>query len=470
MMASPRLNLRYLFPLAAVLSLLSVLGCAAVPRIDDFLEPGVGSSVHPEIVGASGPLSPKQSKAVIAKLEQETGGSDVLQRHLALEAALDDAPLVVGNKVTLLRNGMATFREMFRAIRRAKNHIDLEYYIVEDIDVDGVHLSDLLIEKRKRGVEVNLIYDAFGSLDTPSSFFERLRAAGVNLLEFHPLNPLAAKAGYSINDRDHRKIFVVDGRIGIMGGVNLSTVYERNPPEPRSGEPVSGHPWRDSDIEIEGPAVAQLEKLFLATWSLNKGAPLSTRVNSFPPIAAMGNETVRVLGSAPERGLPQYYISLVSAIRNAESRIWISAAYFVPTHDEEEALLAAARRGVDVRLLLPGISDSEAALAVGHSHYEDLLEAGAHIFEYRRSMLHSKYIIVDDVWSVVGSSNFDHRSVLFNNEVDAVLLGRDTAAQLESLFRDESARAVAIDLAKWRERPIGERLHEFLARTWQVLL
>jgi len=456
--------------MALLAGVLTLAACAEIPDVNGIIEGG-DVAAAPRIVGAHGPLTPAQSKIVLARLESETHNSDVLSRHLALETALDDSPLVVGNKVGLLRNGAATIQAMFRVIREAKDHVNLEYYTVENIDDGTETLADLLIAKERQGVQINMIYDGFGSLATPAVFFDRLRRAGIALLEFHPLDPLEAKNGYAPNDRDHRKILVADGRRAIIGGVNLSTVYERHPLDPGAGAGAQpSRPWRDTDLEIDGPAAAQLEKLFLATWNAQGGAALSTKPDYFPRIEPKGKEVVRILGSTPEQPIPDYYVSLLSAIRNAESRIWISAAYFVPTHAEMEDLIHAARRGVDVRLLLPGESDSDAALAVGHSHYEDLLEAGVKIYEYRRSVLHSKLVTIDGVWSVVGSSNFDHRSVLFNNEVDAVVLGRDTAGQIEAMFADELARAAPIDRKSWAARPLSDRLNEMLARLWQVLL
>jgi cardiolipin synthase A/B len=432
-----------------------------VPDIDGLVgHAGAGSS-RPQLVGARGPLTAKQSRMVLARLELESPDTDVLARHSALEDALADNPLVVGNRVTLLRDSAATLAATFRIIREAKNHLNLEYYIVEDIEENGVRLSDLLIEKQREGVPVSLIYDGVGSISTPAEFFDRLKQAGIEVLEFHPVDH-----AYSLNDRDHRKILIADGRTALVGGVNLSNVYASAP----LGGSKSTGPWQDTDMQIDGPAVAELQKLFIATWTQQDGAPFSVKSDFFPRVDSDGTDVVRILGSTPEHLVPQYYVSLLSAIRNAERRVWITAAYFVPTAQEMDDLVAASRRGVDVRLLLPSRSDSELPLLAGRSHYEDLLEAGAKIYEYRAAILHSKAVVIDGVWSVLGSSNFDHRSVLFNNEVDAVVLGAATASQLEAMFDDELTRATPIDEQTWRHRPISERLREAFARAWEVLL
>ncbi len=419
-------------------------------------------------MGASGPLTLQQSRALLDRIGAEAGDAGMLKRHIAIEEAVAESPLVVGNQTHLLADGDKTFPAMFRAIKNAKDHINLEYYILEDIESDGEKLSDLLIAKRQEGVAVNIIYDSFGSDSTKKEFFDRLKAGGINLVAFNPVNPLDAK---SLNNRDHRKMLVADGATAIVGGINLSTTYQSSSMG-KSGN-VPGKPdarWRDTDMEIDGPAVAQLQTLFLDHWMGQKGTPLNVDT-FFPTVSAQGTEVVRIIGSTPEHGIPRYYVTLLSAIRNAEKSIWVSAAYFVPTDQEEEDLMAAARRGVDVRLLLPGSSDSERALAVGRSHYSDLLGAGVKIYETQNVVLHSKTTVIDGVWSVIGSSNFDRRSVLFNDEVDAVVLGAATAQELQTMFENDTNKdAKQIDLASWRRRSLTERINELYSTIWQDLL
>jgi cardiolipin synthase len=445
-----------------------LVACASPPDFDEIESATPGAT--PRLHGARGPLTARQSQAVLARLRKQNPDSDVLLRHLAFEEAISATPLTVGNKVTLLRDGAASFQAIFSAISRAKNHINLEYFTFEDVAEADQHVVDLLIAKQQAGVQVNLIYDAFGSGDTPSDVFDRLRKAGVKILDFHPFGPQAVAQGYSVNDRDHRKILLVDGTLGIVGGVNLSKVYSSGPLA--SGKADAGTPpqyWRDTDIQIEGPAVAELERLFLQHWRDQDGGELN-QAQFFPPQTSPDAQMIRIIGSTPEHSLPVFYITLLSAIRNAESRIWITAAYFVPTHQEMEDLRAAAQRGVDVRLMLPSESDSDLALHTGHSHYSDLLEVGVKIYELEGAILHSKTATIDGVWSVVGSSNFDGRSVLFNDEVDAIVLGRETAAQLENAFRDDMSRAKEVDLEAWEQRPFGQKMTEFWSKIWSYWL
>jgi cardiolipin synthase A/B len=458
----------------ALALVLLMTGCAAPPDVDALVDQASATPAAPNVVGARGPLSDRQSKAVLAKLQQESQNATVLERHLALEAAVDEAPLTAGNKVTLLRDGGATIPAMFAAIRAAKTHVNLEYFIFDDIEDHGAHLSDLLVERVSHGVDVNVIYDSIGSDDTPSELFDRLKTAGVHLVDFNPASPLDGGSPASINDRDHRKILIVDGRVAFVGGVNLSKVY-MNPPTQKfyAGDAAKRETttlyWRDTDVEVEGPVVAQLQHLFLDTWQQQSGAAPPDH-GFFPKLDPAGTEVIQIFGSSPDQPVPEYYVALLTAIRNAESRVWLTTGYFVPTHDERKDLIRAARRGVDVRLLLPGESDSDLALEAGHASYSDLLEAGVQIYERQGSILHSKTAVIDGVWSEVGSSNFDHRSILFNNEVDAVILGGDTGAQLEAMFQDDLKNAGQITLEAWRNRPLWGRLHEFFSRIWQSLL
>jgi cardiolipin synthase len=448
------------------------LAACTVPDVEDEIAAPADAEA-PVILGAAGPLSAEESDAVLARLAETSADATTLQRFAAIEEAVAETPLVAGNTTRVLRDGPESFDAMFAAIRGAADHVDMEYYILEDVEHEGVRLGDLLVEKLRDGVAVNIIYDAFGSLDTPAAFFDRLREAGAGIVAYNPIDPLAGEAAYAPNQRTHRKILIADGRTAIIGGVNLAEDYQSlgsalsSPPEaPPGGE---GYRWRDTNLQIDGPAVAQLQALFLAHWEEQGGAALD-QVALFPEIPADGPEVVRIVGSAGDDGVSRYYVTLLTAIRNAEDRVWLTIGYFAPPPQAIEDLAAAAQAGTDVRLLLPGVSDFEAAIDAARAHYTELLEAGVRIWEMDDAILHAKTATVDGVWSVVGSSNIDYRSVLFNDEVDAVILGSDTAAQLEAMFEADAAAAREIDLETWRNRPLGQRLEEFFWRLWDGLL
>jgi cardiolipin synthase len=447
--------------LAAVL----LASCANVPVFDERLaSPRAQSDI--EIMGARGPLSKKQSKAVLSRLAAQAPDAGALERHLAVEQAVAESPLFASNRVSILRDGAQTFPAMFAAIHAAKHYLYLEYYIFEDVSCNGEQLGDVLVAKALEGVQIRLIYDGIGSISTASEFFARLQAAGIQIVQFNPPNPLHAGGHFALNERDHRKMLIADGNVVIVGGVNLSSTYQSSPGSAQlgSGEDV----WHDTDLQISGPVVIELEQLFQEHWREQGGASLSP-ADDAPP-ASDGSEVVRIIGSTPKQLKSRYYVTVLSAIRNAERNIWITAAYFVPTHREKEDLIHAARRGVDVRLLLPAHSDSTPALHVQHSHYESLLRSGVKIYERNDGILHSKTMVVDGVWSVTGSSNFDYRSVLFNDEVDAVVLGKDTGEQLSTLFQSDLQNATPIDLATWRKRSSLTKMREQFWRLWEKLL
>src|SRR5215831_4223869 len=280
---------------------LLLAACAAVPRVNDTPSP---EAAH--IVGSRGPLTAEQSRALLDRIAPEPGDAGMLKRHTAIEEAVAETPLVAGNTTRILIDGRETFAAMFAAMRAARTSINLEYYILEDVESDGLRLSDLLVSKRQQGVAVNIIYDSFGSGGTPADFFRRLRDAGAQIVDYNPLNPV------TFNFRDHRKILVVDGEKAIVGGINLSTSYQSLAGSGGAGGKTAPT-WRDTDLEIEGPVVAQLQTLFVQHWEQQKGPPLE-RAGFFPAAAVAGREVVRIVGSTPDEKLPRFYATLLSAI------------------------------------------------------------------------------------------------------------------------------------------------------------
>ena len=397
------------------------------------------------------------------------GPADPMERHALLVEQLDGAPLLAGNKVEVLDGGVAMFEAAFRAIAGATDHVNLEFYILQDVRIPGTpgpSLFGLLLMKLAQGVAVTIIHDGYGSL---GSDFGPLRAAGAKTLQFHPLDPMAARTGWRPNDRDHRKMLIVDGRIGIMGGINLDHVYE-NPcgtgvPQPDTEAAC----WHDTSIRVEGPTVGAMQRLFLETWAGEHGEALPAR-NWFPALAASGPARIRMLGSAPGEKRPRYYVTLLTAIAAARTSLSLCTGYFVPTWQQRRALRAAARRGVKVRLLLPHVSDSQQALDAQRATYDDMLEAGIEIREIGDGVLHGKVAVVDGVWSAIGSSNLDRRSVAWNNEVDAIVLGQDTARALEAILTREFDRGRPVELRAWRQRGIVPRLRELSSRLVEDLL
>jgi cardiolipin synthase len=452
---------------AAAACLLAAAGCATLPDTDALIERHAGQAARFE--NASGPLTARKSAAVLAELKRKSGDIDILEKQIALEQAINGSPLILGNRVVLLQNGAATYAAMFAAIRGARDHVNLESFIIED-DETGRQFADLLLEQQGRGVQVNVIYDSVGGISTPKSFFDRLTAGGIEVLEFNPVNPLAAQGPWLINNRDHRKLLVVDGRTAFIGGINISSVYSSGSVARRAGRTgEDAIAWRDTDLQIDGPVVGELQKLFLDTWQKQHGKPLAAK-EYFPVLREQGKDIVRAIGSTPDDPYSLMYLTLISAIGNAERQVHLTHAYFVPDAQLLKSLTDAAGRGVDVKLILPGHSDSATTFYAGRSHYTTLLKAGVKIYERRGALLHSKTALIDDVWSCVGSSNLDWRSFLDNDEVNAVVLGREFAAQMRLMFDGDLDASDVIDLESWQRRSPLLRLKEWGAALLQRLL
>ncbi len=451
---------------ALALGLAVLSGCATLPDAKrDRAEP---HAQQVEFEGARGPVSTTRSDAILAGLEGRGGDSDVLQKHLAYEQAVNAGnPLVLGNKLTLLQNGPATYAAMFADIRAAKDHINLETYIFDD-DEAGHKFSDLLLERQAAGVQVNVIYDSVGALLTPGAFFDRLRAGGIRVLEFNPVNPLAGnKSEWLLNNRDHRRQLVIDGRIAFTGGINISDTYSSAPGKRRKKRPGEDETpavgWRDTHVRVEGPVVAEFQKLFMESWARQKGEPLAAR-NYFPKLTAQGDEIVRAIGSTPADPESLIYLTLLSAITHAERKVHLTIAYFAPDPQMLRALIDAARRGVDVRLVLPSYTDSWPIFHLGRSYYAKLLRGGVKVYERRGAVMHAKTACIDGVWSSIGSTNTDWRSFLHNDEINAVVLGRGFATQMDTMFAADLAQSEAIILEDWQDRGLFNRLREWAAR------
>lgn len=418
---------------------------------------------------AWGVLSSKKSAALVAELKRKSGDLDILDKQIVLEQEVAGSPLVLGNRVVLLEDGPATYQAMFAAIARAKDHINVEFYIIED-DAIGMQFADLLIARQAQGVQINLIYDSAGAWGSERAFFDRLSQAGIQVLEFNPLNPLATKKPWAPNHRDHRKLLVVDGSIAFLGGINISSVYSKGSTLRGNREATNeARGWRDSDVQIEGPVVGEFQKLFVQTWAKQGGPPLAPR-NYFPVLVPRGKDIVRAVGSTPDDPYSAIYLTLISAISNAEKEVLITNAYFVPDPQLVQALLDAVQRGVDVRLVLSSQSDSDTVLFAGRSYYAALLAGGVKIYERHGVLLHAKTALVDGVWSWVGSSNLDWRSALDNDEVNAVILGRDFALQMRAAFDRDMAASDQILEERWSRRPVWTRIKESAARLLERLL
>lgn len=436
-----------------------VVACKSLPDVD----PPPAAKATPTIETTKGALPPKQAAALVARRWANASGD--LKALAALEEQATGVPLIAGNKVTLLFDGPATMREMMAAARAATSSINLETYIFDQDEI-GNGFADLLIEKQRQGVTVNVMVDAVGGLGTPAAFFDRMRQAGIRVLIFNPVNPAKARGKWELNNRNHRKLMVVDGKVAFTGGINISSTYansslfrSRRKPSQVDGDKVG---WRDTHVKIEGPAVAPLQWSFVNLWVGQEGGDLP-QAEYFPRLAPVGDKIVRVLASDPDHE-SDIYKALVVAISEAKKSIHITSAYFVPDQQIVDALIAAAQRGVDVRLVLPGVSDHGLIRYAGQAFYDQLLAGGVHIFELQIAVLHAKTAVIDGGWSTIGSANIDRRSFIHNYELNVVIIDPAFGTSMESAFNEDLRDSREVNLERWRHRPWSDRIKEWMAR------
>lgn len=378
-----------------------------------------------------------------------------------LSQAVTGLPRTSASDVRFLIDGAAKFDALLADIAAARTHVHLEYYIYEP-DRTGAALRDALVERARAGVKVRLLLDAVGAANAPRRFFKPLLDAGGELAWFHRLRFGRVWQRPWLNMRTHRKIAVIDGRIAYTGGMNITDAQdERLRP---------GTAYRDLHLRIEGAAVRVLQLVFAEDWVYASGDHdcLAAIERETPP-AASGPITAQVLVSGPDSSWEAIHRLHVAAIHAARKRVWMTTPYFVPGEAAMMALTSAALAGVDVRLLVPRMSDSRLVTLAARSYFGQLLVAGVKIHEYGPRLLHSKTLLVDDALSIIGSANFDHRSFRLNFEVAMLFDDAGIAAQLARLIEGELAHAPRVRQGRKRSL-LGARLPEALARLMSPLL
>ena len=393
-----------------------------------------------------------------------TGDTALLDYHLAAMRDIGAPPLLTGNRVELLIDGPRTYQAMFAAIEAAREYLLVESFIFEEAASGDQTLSALLVGAAARGVRVYVLYDAVGSLTTDGKFLARLGEAGISLCVFNPLNPLDKRFS-GINHRDHRKIVVVDGNTAFAGGINFSQAYRIASSQARrrgfSQQKSLDQGWRDTHVAVHGTGAQQMESLFRETW---REAECQGEV--LPPFheqaANAGKTLVQVVASSPDDEVNQVYATLLSVITYAQKSIDVTMAYFVPDDTLENALKAAAKRGVVVRLILPSYSDFSGVFYAGRAHYQELLDSGVKLFELESAFLHSKTIVVDGIWSSIGSTNFDWRSFVHNNEISVCVIDQGFAQSMSRMFETDLADSKEITLAAWKKRGLRQRFREWM--------
>ena len=352
-----------------------------------------------------------------------------------------------GNKLELLPDGAAVFRSMWAAIEAAKETIHLETYILSS-DRTGLEFSKRLQEKARTGVRVRLIFDSIGAMEIEPVFLNRLRNAGVQMLEYHPIAPWRPR--WAWGRRDHRKILVVDGKTAFTGGVNISDSH--------LSASEGGGDWRDAHVRLEGPAAYELDRLFRAVWFKETGRWFRSEGH---PEDVRGRSLVWV--AANQEFLHRFRIraAYLNALRAAQREVLMANAYFLPDLRVRRSLAAAARRGVSVKILVQGRSDILSVQYASRYRWDFLLRHGVRLFEYSGSIMHAKACDVDGVWSTVGSYNMDHRSLMHNLEVNLNVLDAEFSEKVARRLREDMAKSREITLDGWRRRPWADRVLEW---------
>lgn len=354
--------------------------------------------------------------------------------------ALTGTPIEQGNRVDVLENGVRFFPSMLAAIRAAKRSITMETYIYWDGETARM-FAEALAERARAGVDVKIILDAVGSAPMSRSLIAFLRKNGVDALWYHPIRWYTLSR---VNHRTHRKLLIVDGRVGFTGGAGIADYWQ--------GDADSPDHWRETQVRIEGPAVTQMQYAFMDNW-IKAGGLIPTGLDYYPRVERAGDVPVHVIKSSPSEGVSTVKVFYALALVSARRSVSISNAYFIPDDDAIRALEGAVRRGVEVRVIVPGRwTDVAIVRQASRWHYERLLRRGIRIFEYQGTMMHSKTMAVDGLWTTIGSSNFDERSFRLNDEVNVGIYDAGVAGEMEAMFAKDLARSVEITLGRWKRR------------------
>jgi len=367
-----------------------------------------------------------------------------------------DAPIVSGNRIEVLLNGDETFPVMLREIRGAKSTITFAQYLYEDGSI-ARELAQAFAERCRAGVKADILLDSHGSGKAPSEIIATMKDAGCHVEYFRRVEVDGIIFPWKLlryNYRSHRRVLVIDGRIGFTGGYGISEAWTGNGRTPEH--------WRDTNARIEGPAVRFLQAAFAESWLETTGIAIGGD-GYFPRVESIGNLPAQVVKSSPTGGSFQNYMLFLLSINSAKKSILITNPYFIPDDVMTEALVKAATRGVRVVVLLPGEIDSQLTYSTSRSHYGPLLLGGVQVFEYKASLMHAKTIVIDGIWSTIGSTNFDNRSFALNQEINLTVYDSGIAHQLEEIFQEDLKYSQQVTYEQWRSRSIFERFVEFFA-------
>ncbi len=398
-----------------------------------------GNTAHISVSEPGNRLSPESLQQI--KLGYQLGGTQ----------------LFVHNHIEIFTDGESKFKALIEDLNRAETFIHLQYYIFDN-DTLGRTIKKILIEKARQGVKVRVLYDDVGCWKVRSRFFREMRKAGIEIRPFFKVSfpQLANKLNY----RNHRKVAIIDGKTGYIGGMNIADRY---------CDGLSWGIWRDTHARIKGPAVYGLQSAFSIDWSFTTREFLS-EARYYPPVEETGNTDIQILTSGPLGEWKEIAISFLKAIANARECIYIQTPYFLPTDSLLKALQAAALAKVDVRLMIPSHSDSRLLQYASQSYLKDILRAGIKVYFYQGGFLHAKSLIIDNEFSSIGSTNFDFRSFDHNFEINAFMYNTDTNAMMKKIFINDMRQCRRITLSRWKRRPLTTKVAESFARLMSPIL
>ncbi|WP_334073964.1 MULTISPECIES: cardiolipin synthase [Paenibacillus] len=400
----------------------------------------------------------QQSVIVEASGQMNNKGFEGQERLFGLLTHLSESPITGCNETRVLSSGEEAFEAMLEEMSKAKHHIHIEFYIFRDDGLGG-RFKEVMIWKVREGLKVRLICDGLGSYHLPRSFVRELREAGVEVYFFLP--PLIATLDRRINYRNHRKIIVVDGTVGFVGGLNVGDDY--------LGLYDKVGYWRDTHLQIKGDAVYFLQNTFLGDWKLAAGQGIHDP-DLFPEHHCLGKEQVQILASGPDQHWNAIQEMCFGSIAVAKRRIWIATPYFIPDASVYAGLKTAAVSGIDVKIIIPYNSDSRLVKLASLSYVEELLQAGVEFYEYTKGFMHAKVLIVDDLLASVGTANMDMRSFFYNFEMTALLFDEKTIARLSRDFQQDMVDSRRINPREFARRSRRQRMAELVARLLSPLL
>ena len=370
----------------------------------------------------------------------------------------DGTPATGGNRLHLYMSGAEFIEDLTDVISKAQHHVHIEMFIIEPDSV-GRSIRDALIDCARRGVEVRFLYDDVGCWNVPSRFFKEMEDAGVLVGNFMPVR--CPKLTRRMNYRDHRKICIIDGQTGYIGGMNLAERYVQ----------VAPHPWVDAQLRVEGPAVAALQRTFLSDWHFATGR-IRSEESYFPTPHPVGEDgmIVQMVTSSPISSFPEIMFAVTWLAQNSRKYLYMQTPYFMPTDSVLQALQTAAMAGVDVRLMLPVKPDVFWLRWANDGYFDDVLSAGIRVFLYSEGFLHAKTLVTDDECLTIGSANMDFRSYENNFEANAIVYDREMAVSMRETFLKLQSVCEEVNLEEWKKRPLWRKYLESHTRILSPLL